>query len=176
MHRTYILTAFGKDRPGIISDVTELLYEHGYNLEDTTMTRLLDEFAMILLFSGENDKKEENLTKACRRLEIEKEISAFFRPMEKEPHRMQEVSYSVKKIQIEGIDHAGIIFNISRYCATFGVNIINLSSKVEPSAESGTAVYCIDMEIQVPKTLDHEKFLDGLNRVCDELNVNISIL
>ncbi|MDH3961719.1 MAG: amino acid-binding protein, partial [Desulfuromonadales bacterium] len=34
------MTAFGKDRPGIVADVTSVLYETGCNLEDSTMSML----------------------------------------------------------------------------------------------------------------------------------------
>ncbi|HSO20332.1 MAG TPA: ACT domain-containing protein [Desulfosarcina sp.] len=38
MAQRFIMTAFGKDRPGIVADVTEILFENGRNLEDTSMT------------------------------------------------------------------------------------------------------------------------------------------
>ena len=38
MDNRFIMTAFGKDRPGITADVTKLLYENGCNLEETTIT------------------------------------------------------------------------------------------------------------------------------------------
>ena len=68
------MTAFGKDRPGIVADVSQIIYENGCNLEDSTMTLLEDEFTIILLFAGhEKGRLEENLLNDCRRLEKEKE-------------------------------------------------------------------------------------------------------
>jgi len=32
MEKMYIMTAFGEDRSGIVADVTELIYEYGFNL------------------------------------------------------------------------------------------------------------------------------------------------
>ena len=40
MQKKFIMTAFSKDRPGIVADVTEVIYENGCNLEDTTMTNM----------------------------------------------------------------------------------------------------------------------------------------
>ena len=79
MKQRFIMTAFGKDRPGIVADVTELIYESGCNLEDSHMTRLSDEFAMILLFSGNAEGLQDRLVKGCRRLEVEKDLSAYIR-------------------------------------------------------------------------------------------------
>ncbi len=50
MSNRYIMTAFGKDRAGIVADVTRLLFENECNLEDTTMSMLADEFTLSLLF------------------------------------------------------------------------------------------------------------------------------
>ncbi|MGD2098853.1 MAG: ACT domain-containing protein [Desulfobacterales bacterium] len=55
MEKKYIMTTFSKDRPGVVADVTEVLYEHGCNLKDSTMTFMLDEFAIILLLTGKGE-------------------------------------------------------------------------------------------------------------------------
>ena len=80
MDKKFIMTAFGKDRPGIVADVSQIIYENGCNLEDSTMTLLEDEFTIILLFAGREDGSlENNLLNNCRRLEKEKGITAFIR-------------------------------------------------------------------------------------------------
>ena len=82
MDKKFIMTAFGKDRPGIVADVSQIIYENGCNLEDSTMTLLADEFTIILLFAGrEEGSLESNLLNACRRLEKEKGITAFIRAL-----------------------------------------------------------------------------------------------
>jgi formyltetrahydrofolate hydrolase len=47
MQQRFIMTAFGHDRPGIVADVTQILYENGCNLEDTSMTLLAGQFTLI---------------------------------------------------------------------------------------------------------------------------------
>ena len=63
MQKKYIMTAFGKDRPGIVADVTQVLYENGCNLEDTSMSMLSDEFTINLLFSSGSHSIESDLEK-----------------------------------------------------------------------------------------------------------------
>jgi predicted amino acid-binding ACT domain protein len=48
MEKKILMTAFCKDRPGIVADITEIIFQAGCNLEDSTMTSMLDEFAIIL--------------------------------------------------------------------------------------------------------------------------------
>ena len=37
MNQKFIMIAFGKDRPGIVADVSGIIYENGCNLEDSSM-------------------------------------------------------------------------------------------------------------------------------------------
>ena len=50
--RQYLLTAAGRDRPGLVAAVSKILFEEGCNLEDSAMTRLQGEFAILLILSG----------------------------------------------------------------------------------------------------------------------------
>ncbi len=47
MRRFFAITAIGKDRPGIVAGVSKALYDLGTNIEDSSMTILSGEFAMI---------------------------------------------------------------------------------------------------------------------------------
>jgi glycine cleavage system transcriptional repressor len=168
------MTAFGPDRPGVVADVTELVYEHECNLEDSTMTRLRDEFAIILLFSGSENEPdvEGKLTRACRRLEREKNISAFIRPVQKE--KAEKPAGTPTLLHVEGVDHTGIVYRISRHLADQGINIANLTSRRDFLPESGTATYHMEILLDVPSGITREKLAQGLSRLENELQVDIS--
>jgi glycine cleavage system transcriptional repressor len=181
MEKKFIVTAFGLDRPGIVADVTQLIYENGCNLEDSTMARLEDEFVMIFLCSGRGEGLEEHLSKACRRLEREKGISAFLRSLEshKVPQKKplpQKKPFSTSTLHIEGIDQAGIVYKVSKYLAEHHVNIADLHSKLMFSPESGTAIYTIEMHIEIPEGTPMENLEKGLTQIGDELHVDITLL
>jgi glycine cleavage system transcriptional repressor len=46
------LSALGRDRPGIVAEVTGVLVEHGVNVEDSRMAILRGEFAMVLVLGA----------------------------------------------------------------------------------------------------------------------------
>lgn len=174
MQYRYILTAFGKDRPGIVADVTRVLYENGCNLEDTTMSMLSDEFTINLLFSSSDAQVEIRLVNDCRSLEEEKQISAFIRPLEgKRP--TQPVKGPIATIHVEGMDQAGIVYKISQYLADNSLNILDLKSTVLVTPESGTALYQMDIHIQLSASSAVSEIEGGLNTVAEELNVEISV-
>ena len=72
MTKRFFMTAFAKDRVGLVADITKIIFDNDCNLEDTEMTQLADEFVIMLLFTGQNEGLIEQITKECRRLEKEK--------------------------------------------------------------------------------------------------------
>ena len=87
MRRWFALSAIGRDRPGIVADLAELIYECDGNLEDSSMTQLGPEFAVLLLLSGEGADLERRFAAGCKRLEWESRLTIFFRPLEGEPRQ-----------------------------------------------------------------------------------------
>ena len=174
MSNRFTMTAFGKDRVGIVADVTRLLYENDCNLEDTTMNMLVDEFTLSLLFSSQDNNIEEQLSRECRRLELEKGISAFVRAL---PARQLKApkGYKTCTLRIECVDQAGIVYKASRFLANNNLNIINLNSTAKASPESGASIYCMDIHIQVPEEIPLDKVEEDLNSMADELQIDISM-
>ena len=174
MLKKYIMTAFGKDRPGIVADVTRVLYENGCNLEDTSMSMLSDEFTINLLFSSGNERIESLLEKGCAALEQQKSITAFIRPIKSVQEQIRK-KLPLCTIHVEGLDQAGIVYKISRYLADHQLNIVDLKSTVKATPESGTALYLMDIHIQLPDSTSIELIEKELNDVAEEVNVDIKV-
>lgn len=174
MGQRFIMTAFGKDRPGIAADVCEIMYENGCNLEDTSMTLLAGEFTLILLFTAGSADVAGPLSRACRRLEQEKGISAFLRPLEPQETVKPGNGFTLRTLHVEGLDQAGIVYKVSRFLADNRINIADLKSTVKASPESGTAMYVMDIRVQIPNGTAMDPMEKGLHAVADDLNVDIS--
>jgi len=174
MQSRYIMTAFGKDRPGIVADVTRILYENGCNLEDTAMSMLDDEFTINLLFSSVSGNIEATLPEECRKLEQQKNISAFIRPV-MERSLPAQAGFRIGTIHVEGLDQAGIVYKVSQFLADCSLNIVDLKSTVKTTPESGTVLYLMDIRIQIPESISTKKIEAGLDSVAETLNVEISL-
>ncbi len=178
MSKKYLLTAFSKDRVGIVADISQVIYENGYNLEDSSMTYLAGEFAILLLLSessvSEEGSLEEVMAKECRRLEREKGITAFLRPATA-TDQAEKRNVVTKTIDIEGMDQAGIVFKISKFLAENSINILTLKSEVRPTPESGTALYVMTIKVEIPTDRSLQSVEDGLVQIGDQLNVDVSL-
>ena len=177
MKKWFALSAIGHDRPGIVADLAELIYECDCNLEDSSMTILGGEFAVLLLLSGQGADAERLLSTACKRLEWEKRLTVFFRPLESEPTRYgageRTTSY---ELQATGVDKAGIVARVARCLADHGINITHMQTHSRPEPGSGTAIYTMRIHMDVPAQVGISALCERLERIADELHIHIDLV
>lgn len=172
MEHKYIMTAFGKDRPGIVAEIAEIIYENKCNLEDSNMGRLADEFSLILLLSGSADNLYDRLSMDCKRLEREKDIYVFIRPLDYQyPDKTENNHASI--IEVEGIDQTGIVYKVAKLLADKGINIETLSSKKKFSPNTGTAMYFMEITAKLPDTVSAGALNTEFENLANELNIDI---
>ena len=73
----FALTIIGRDRPGIVAKVTEILYRLGCNIADSSCTILGGQFAMILILSNPDMHDQVDFDSAFAPLEADG-LSVFF--------------------------------------------------------------------------------------------------
>jgi glycine cleavage system transcriptional repressor len=176
MKRWFALSAIGRDRPGIVADLAELIYDCDCNLEDTSMTILGSEFAVLLLLTGEGDDTADRLSAACKRLEWERRLTVFFRPLDGEPTPYGDGrSTALYSLEAVGVDKAGIVAKISRCLADHRVNIRQMRSHSRPQPETGTPIYTMSIQMDVPEGTDVEELGDRLDAIARDLHIEVSV-
>jgi glycine cleavage system transcriptional repressor len=174
--RWFALSAIGADRPGIVADLAELIYECDCNLEDSSMTILGSEFAVLLLLTGEGDDAAARLSAGCKRLEWEKRLTVFFRPLEGEP-----VPYKASQraatwtLQAVGVDKAGIVARVARCLANHEINIREMSTQSRPEPGTGTPIYTMRMLMDVPAVVDPMTLRTQLDAIASELHIDLTV-
>lgn len=172
MVRRWILTALGKDRPGIVARVTKILYDLGCNLEDSAMTRLGGEFAIMLVFSAKGSLPRERLEWACRPLIQSLKLTVHLKGLtraEQVPRRMGP-SYL---ITVYGADKPGIVFRVSNLLAGRGVNITDVST--HRTSRKDTPLYLMLLEVQLPRRLAVARLERQLHQLAKRLGVEVSL-
>ncbi len=174
MKSYFILSALGKDRPGIVADVSEVIYECGGNIEDSSMSLLRNHFALLLLFSTEREEVNQKLSSGLKRLEWEKKLTVFYSPIsfEEAYPKLKEQTDSYK-ITTSGVDHAGIVFNVCQLLANRGINIIDMETRRVLSAESGTPIFEMDIDIEIPRSISEKGLREDLHRLANELMIDL---
>lgn len=173
MEKKAVLTAIGKDRPGIVAAVTGVLYEIGCNLEGSSMTLLQGYFAMILILSYPEDVDMKHIRQ--RFSELQEEMNLFFTLSDLEPGETTEkpdIAGSPFILNVIGVDHPGIVHQITSLLATWGVNITDVNTRLV--SEDQEPVYIMVLELDVPNAVDSEELLNELREVAKGLKVDVS--
>ncbi|MFN8544325.1 MAG: ACT domain-containing protein [Candidatus Binatia bacterium] len=173
MKQWFALSAIGRDRPGIVADLAELIYECDCNLEDSSMTILGSEFAVLLLLSGEGPDLAQRLSSGCKRLEWEKRLTVFFRPLEHEPAHVPPHAGTPLECTVTGVDKAGIVARVTRTLADHGVNVTDLRTEARREPESGTPTYVMHIRMSIPPATRRGELQERLERVAAELRVDV---
>ena len=180
MSQRWILTALGKDRPGIVAGVPDVLFWLGCNLEDSAMTRLEGEFAIMVIFSAPDRLSAAALERAFRRpLERLGLVGHLKRLTRAEtvaarygaPYRMT----------VYGADRPGLVFRISQLLARLKVNITDLSthrssgSTPRARAKQTKPLYLMILELELPPRLSAASLERKLRALAKRVGVQVAL-
>lgn len=169
------ISAIGRDRPGIVAAVTRVLFKLGGNIEDSTMTLLEDEFAMILIVSVPKNLTVENCKEGFGG--VVKEMGLLIDVKEVEARAVKgvaEANVEAFIISVLGADHPGIVYEVTQLLADQDVNVTDLNSKVV-EGEQGKPVYVMILEVDLPPTMKKKDLEEKLNDLMGKLKVDITI-
>ncbi|MCX6353854.1 MAG: amino acid-binding protein [Candidatus Aureabacteria bacterium] len=173
MKRVIALTAIGRDRPGIVAEVTRILFARGSNIEDSSMTILRGEFAMILIISLQDSQEIDALDHDLKRMACR--MSLFVALKEIEPVIRTRPLRRGRSyiISLLGSDKAGIVYRVSRLLASRGVNITDLDTRLIGTRRS--PVYAMVIEAEVPPRLAIGRLSADLKKLADKMNVTVTL-
>ena len=92
MKQQLLLTAVGKDRIGIVDDLSKEILDRSCNIEESRMSLLGGDFAMILLVSGPSERLG-TLIKDKALLEERLQLSIQMRYSEVAPQKSNAIPY-----------------------------------------------------------------------------------
>jgi glycine cleavage system transcriptional repressor len=160
MSRPFALSVVGRDRPGIVAALAEVLLRHGVNVEDSRMTILGGHLAMTLVLAVPDEADanaiESELRAVRERLRLE---SVSLGEVEQiGPGATTEPSHIVS---VYGADHPGIVHAAASALAERGWNITDLETRL--AGEGDDAIYALVMEV----ALTEDASLQDLERALE---------
>ena len=171
----FILSAIGRDRPGLVADLAKLIYDCDANLEDSRMTILGTEFAVILLCSSTAANASDRLGAGVKRLERDLGLMILLRELAEGPRPPVPAPGSVlHRLTVTGEDRAGIVASVYRALAERGINIADLSTRSLPGP-GGSPHYQMTMAIEVPERLDVGDLRRALDELADRLVIDLAL-
>lgn len=173
MKKLVALSAIGQDQPGIVAALSRVLFEQNCNLEDSSMTRLKDDFAVLLLVSLPASLSVESLRKILEPVTGGLGLTLSLRelaPTAEPPQPAQALNYT---LVVYGLDHPGIVYRVAQCAADSKVNIVDLRTHVTSNSEK--PLYSLVMELEIPGSQSIGHFQEKLNQLKRKLKVDITL-
>jgi glycine cleavage system transcriptional repressor len=165
-----VLSAVGPDRPGLVNEISALIREAPANLEDSRMAILGGEFAVILLISGARAALE-RIESSRAALEQKTGLTVTLKQTARPEQRRHFLPY---RIRVTGVDRPGIVHGISQVLAGRGVNVASLESRLAFAPLSGTPMFVLEAELQVPSEMALSQLRRDLASACEEDNLDFT--
>ncbi len=169
MQTHLVLTVIGRDRPGLVSAISETIAAEGGNWLDTRMASLAGQFAGMLLVAVASEKADA-LAAALRRLEGEDLRLVIARSDAGAPAAARTVG-----LDLVGHDRPGIVRDLSRVLAAQKVSITELETERTSGSFSGEPMFRARARLTLPDDLDIMKLRQSIEALANEMMVDLSL-
>ena len=170
MTKYFILLSSGKDRPGIVDDISTLLFDKGANIEDSRMAVMGGCFSSMTLFSCTQEQVEaiRGGLEDLRGLGLEAHVHHA-----EDPTRGPMLAGLPLKFEMTAMDHPGIVQRVVRMLRNNDVNIESLETQVMGAPLSGAPLFDLRLEAKVPADKSIGKVKEQLADLASEMNLDL---
>lgn len=163
-----VISALGKDQPGIVNSLSQVVLDCGCNIADSRMTVLGSEFAVIMLVTG-NWSAVAKVESQINRLQEKLDLTVVTRRTEERSETSRVVPYAV---EVVAMDHPGIVRDVADFFSTRGINVEDLYTGRYPAPHTGTPMFSLHMTVGVPADMSIANLRGEFMDFCDALNLD----
>lgn len=174
MEEEIVISVIGRDRPGIVANVSRVLYLNNCNIGELTQTAIRGQFAMILIATLLKKETISELKEDLQNLAIDLDLDINLRILKK----TELTPFSSKNTEpfvltVRGEDKPGLVYGITEVLAEHGINITNLDAQ---TARIGDKLEYIQFyEVDIPQTLDYRLIQEKLRRRGEEMGISVDL-
>jgi len=167
-----VVSAIGRDRPGIVAGITGVLVAHGANLADSQMGILSGRFTMMLIVEAPEGVDEAELRADLERAAADLGLDAIL--IHDVADTETEAPLPSLIVTLYGGDHPGIVHAVTRALADIEVNITDLNTRLIHE-EGEEPLYAMMLEVAPPPGLERRELEDRLRKVAGEQHLEVSV-
>jgi len=166
-----ILLSVGRDRPGIVDDVSTYLFERHANIEDSRMAVMGGRFSIMTLFSCDEARLQSirNDIGVLRNLGLDASLHDA-----DEPSAIPVETALPLRLEVTAMDHPGIVQKIVHVLHLHGVNIQSLNTQVLRAPLSGAPLFNLSLETAVPAETSIAELKEELQGQAAEMNLDLN--
>ncbi len=162
-----VISTIGRDRPGIVNELSETVFGLGLSIEDSRMTVLGGEFAVLMSVVGDDDALAELDTKLGE-LARAADFAYLYRRTES-----RSAAHSIPyQVRVVAMDHPGIVHGIAGFFSSRNINIRELETETERAPHTGTPIFNLTMTVEVPPGTKVAQLRSEFESFCDERDLD----
>jgi len=164
---TAIVSTIGRDRPGIVNELSTIVHNLQLNIEDSRMTVLGSEFAVLMSVTGSEEalnKLEADLSRFCDSAGM-----AYLLRHAADRTAVHSLPY---RVRVVAMDHPGIVQGIASFFSAREINIRELETDTERAAHTGTPIFNLSMTVEVPTGVKIARLRDEFEDFCEERDLD----
>ncbi len=168
MSQLIVLSAIGTDRPGVVKEFSKAILDCGGNIEESRMTRLGAEFAVLMLISG-NWHTPAKLEKALDELADKHSLVINLKKTGTGTAHDDCIPYGIDVICL---DQSGIVFHLSDFFTSRGMEICDVATRRYAAPHTGAPMFAVQMTVSVPGSAPIGQLRDDFHDLCEQLNLD----
>lgn len=168
MNDFLVITAVGEDRPGIVDELSRIMLDNELNIEESRMSILGGEFAIILLVSGDRAQID-HISQQQQQLEQALGLKLMIKVTRARQPKQHVSPYT---ISVVGMDHPGIVQRLAHFLARHNINIQDMKTDSQPAAHTGSPLFTVDMRVDIPASLAIEPLREDFLALCEANNLD----
>ena len=168
MSQLIVLSAIGTDRTGIVQDISKVIVGCGGNIEESRMTTLGSEFAVLMLVSG-NWHTLNRLERGLEKLTVDDKLTFAIRKTGERPVSDDRMPYAVDVISL---DQQGIVFGLADFFASRDIEIADVATRRYSAAHTGAPMFAVQMAVNVPSSVHISALREEFLEMSDRLNLD----
>jgi glycine cleavage system transcriptional repressor len=168
MTQLIVISAIGTDRTGVVQDISKVILGCGGNIEESRMTTLGSEFAVLMLVSG-NWHTLTRLEKGLEKLTEDSDLTFAIRKTGTRKASDDRMPYAIDVICL---DQQGIVYNLANFFSARDIEIADVATRRYAAAHTGAPMFAVQMAVNVPSALNLALLRDDFADLCDRLNLD----
>ena len=165
-----ILVATGRDRPGVMDELSAFILAQGGSVADSRSINLRGQFALLVLVSGPREamaKVREGLDVAAERIGIDARV-------EHAGERDGGDTFPYR-FAATGTNHPKVIHAISHLMRVLNVNITSLQTQETSTNGPESRPFQMELGLAVPREVPIVKLREYLDALCGDMQVRYEL-
>ncbi len=168
METHLVISALGRDRPGLVEQLSQTVLDCRCRVTDSRMVVLDNQFAVVMLVVG-NWNAVAKLETLLPRLEESLSLSIHSRRTEPRTGASHLIPYGV---EVVAADNSRTLHDVASFFSRRDINIEDVYTTTYTAPHTGAAMLSLHMTVGIPADTSIATLRGEFMDFCDELNLD----